>query len=129
MANYPKRGQVYTLRVIKTALKLDDSPHLGFWLDLGEDEMPTESGRTKVECVIQTSHVCSSDLLTVPGFADSLWRYRYTTSEWIPVFEYADEKSIREFVDIEHSTYWYDLENNPNSQWVTPKGFPRRQHE
>jgi hypothetical protein len=135
---YPKRGGVYTLREVEIVLELRDSAHLGFWHDLGaawvcascandDDDCPYVHNH-KVQCVIQTSHVTRDDLLSIPGFADSKWKYRYETDEWIPVFEFVGT-DIQQFVNIVPSLCDYNLDRDPNSQWVTPKGFPRKQYE
>lgn len=107
----PVSGQVYTLAQIFNDLNLPDSPSLCF-------SYLVKGG------VIQTSHVTHAELLAVPGFAESRWRYRYETSEWIPLFMYAGEAPITEFVTIEP---W--LADFPEAEtfWVCPKGHPREQ--
>lgn len=114
---YPVRGNWYTLHQIEKQLSLEDSASLSF----------EYKGR---EGCIQNSHLTAEQLLSVPGIADSKWRYRSTTNEWIPVFEYADERPITDFVDLER---WFDSDYNGGGQysddvwWATPKGFPRKQ--
>jgi hypothetical protein len=46
--------------------------------------------------VVDLSHRTDADLLKIPGFGESWWRYTTTTSEMIPVFVYDDRD-----VDIE----------------------------
>ena len=101
----PSRGEIYTLQEIEETLHLKDSPCLLFH-------------HNKTECVIQNSHITSEDLLGIPGFAQTLWRYIHTTEEWIPVFV-STESSILEFVDVAIGVR--------GGVWVTPKGFPRYQ--
>lgn len=111
---YPKRDNIYTLREICEMLKLDDSPSLNFVC-------------RGVDGVIQTSHVTEEQLLTVPGFAETKWRYVRTTIEWIPIFRYVDEKSIDQFVDLEEWRREEWEKDRPKYWWATPKGFPRQQ--
>lgn len=115
-ANLPKPGQVLTAREI-LALDLPDSPSFNF----------KTAGRRGV---IQTSHVTREAQLKVPWFADSLWRYKYTTKEWIPVFEFAGCKEVLllKFLDleIERDPFWND-DQGPKGWWATLKGHPRRQ--
>jgi hypothetical protein len=111
---YPQRGHVYTLHEVEKVLDLDDSAHLG---------IVYQGKRT----VIQTSHLTADQLLSVPGFKDTFWRYLYTTHEWIPVFEYdVDEnRPITDFVDVEQ---WLEQDGPTEGWWCTPKGFPREQY-
>lgn len=107
----PRQGAIYSLQQVLHVLALDDCPHLGF----------THKGR---HAVIQTSHVGDEDLLKIPGFAKSCWKYIRTTNEWIPVFEFADA-DIEKFVDIERE---YDYDGSfTDDFWATPKGHPREQ--
>lgn len=108
----PRRGALYTLQQILKHLALEDSPVLGFI-------------HKNVLCSIATSHVTSEELLSIPGAAQSNWKYLYTTNDYIPVFDFVGA-DIEKFVNIEQ-------EYNPDgsyskSFWVTPKGFPRRQY-
>jgi hypothetical protein len=113
---YPRPGSVYTLNMILKDLTLDDTPHLNFWYN-------------NLRSVIQTSHTTDEELLSIPEFGLTEWKYIRTTSEWIPIFEYAsdDEASILKFIDIEPYVDKYEVEPNP-TYWATPKGFPRDQH-
>lgn len=108
----PKRGAIYSLQQVINVLALDDTPHLGF-------------KHKERSCVIQTSHISILDLLTIPEFAKSQWRYMFTTNEWIPVFEFQDA-DIEKFVDIEQE---FDFDGSLTKDfWVTPKGYPRKQY-
>lgn len=109
MHNRPVPGRVYTLREA-FALELPDSPHLGF----------NREGRR--HCV-QDSHLTEEQTLAALG--DTRWRYLRTTYEWIPVFEYADDRPITAFVDIEADR---SPSANRGDLWVTPRGFPRDQY-
>jgi hypothetical protein len=106
---YPRRGVVYTLRQILEDLDLDDGPSLGFNSEFGH-------------AVIQNSHVTDAQLLSVPGLADTRWRYVRTTHEWIPVFEATDDAAVCACVDVSKD---YDELMQCDDIWVTPKGFPR----
>lgn len=110
----PKKGYSYTLRQVLQELNLEDTPHLSF---------------TKgVDQVIQNSHVTYDDLLLVPGFALTLWTYKRTTDESIPIFTWSEENAepIEKFVDM------VDLIDpfveRKGVLWVTPKGHPREQY-
>jgi hypothetical protein len=100
----PVQGRCYSLRQILTVLELTDSPHLG----VGEG------------FVVQDAHLTNEQMLSVVStddnddnmFADTMWRYMFTTSEEIPVFEAVYPKHVERFLDIDGT-------------WVTPKGFPR----
>lgn len=111
---YPVRGLVYSAKQIETDLKLDDSAHYMFLLD-------------KRRGVIQNSHLSVADLLSVPGMADTRWRYLRTTNEWIPLFEYAGEHdALRAVLDLEHGKDFITGKDDGH-WWATPKGFPRSQ--
>lgn len=109
----PVRGCTYSLATICNDLKLLDSPSLGIVIN----------GR---KSVIQNAHVLDDELLSIPKFADSLWEYKYTTNEWIPIFEYVGQTNITEFVDYENEINFDGAVLE--SLWVTPKGFPREQY-
>src|SRR5687768_13569600 len=86
----PKQGHVYTLRQIIKDLDLDDIPALTF------DYLGYETG-------LQQSHVTEEELLSDEDLANSVWKYRYTTKEWVPVFSYAGKIAIEHLVSIEES--------------------------
>lgn len=131
---YPRPQQEYSLRTILTTLELQDSPHLGFYLKppvRGPKDPHRESDeRTWGEArqVIQTSHLTDEELLSVPGMADSVWVYMYTTREWIPIFRLVAGQDIHQLVDMEPSRDKYASSDEPRCWWVTPKGFPRQQY-
>lgn len=108
MSKQPIPGRVYTLRAL-FQLHLLDSPHL--IINAG---------------VIQTSHLMEDELLSVPGLADTEWRYTRTTHEWIPLFHCVDNAAVLQCVDIRPSLSEFD---GPDAKWITPKGFPRLQYE
>lgn len=114
---YAESGVNYTFAQI-LELTLRDGPHLSFKLDV--------NGK-KVEACLQDSHVTDEQLLAVPGFAESVWTYRYETSEWIPIFAYASTnvKPITDLIDYEP---WIDPYETRLNFWCTPKGLPRRQY-
>lgn len=106
---YPETGHIYTLEQIMRELHLRDCPAL------------MVSFEDKLSCV-QDSHLSEQELLSVPGFAKTKWRYIRETSEWIPVFHWADSADPKTFLDVEPS------KDDPDRyHWVTPKGFPREQ--
>lgn len=115
MKNYPKRGEVYTYaEIIK--LELRDTPCLRF---ISGDSYSA----------VQDSHVTEEELLTVPQWAESKWKYQYETSEWIPVFHYVGDIELSELLDIEPLINPYEREaDGGDVMWATPKGFPRPQH-
>lgn len=75
--------------------------------------------------VIQNCHLTEEELLSVPSFADTRWRYIRTTHEWIPVFHAVDDDAVIACMDIERDRSPY---SDDGSWWVTPKGFPREQY-
>jgi hypothetical protein len=106
---YPVRGVTYTLEQIMRDLRLRDSPALMVEMN------------TRMSCV-QDSHLSEEELLSVPGFAQTKWRYVRETIEWIPVFHWADAADPLTFLDAEPSN------DDPGLyHWITPKGFPREQ--
>jgi hypothetical protein len=105
----PRAGELYTLEEITKVLYLRDSPALMMELD------------GKEGCV-QNSHLSDEEILSVPGFAKTWWRFVRETHEWIPVFQWADSTDPREVVVVE------PLKDDPNRYlWIVPKGFPRKQ--
>lgn len=108
----PVPGKVYTFaQMLK--LDLDDSPHLGF----------EKNGARQV---IQCGHVTSDELLSVPGFAESTWRYSHTTDEWIPVFEFVgSEADIDKLVDYREVDGEFADFFPEGMLYVCPKNFPR----
>ena len=100
--NIPVRGATYNLRTIYQ-LDLQDSPCL----------MVMVEGRLYP---VQDSHVTIDELLSVPGLADTEWAYRYTTEEWIPVFDSCSGQTA----------FFFDIQRMEaeDSYWITPKGFP-----
>lgn len=120
----PRRGRHYTARQLLTGeIYLRDSPFFNLTLSF--------EGRM-VRTVIQHSHVTNEELLGVPGFADSLWRYLRETDEWCPIFEFvgtAEQAAL--LVDTERDNVSkYELEHEGLSKylWTTPKGLPREQY-
>lgn len=109
----PRAGSVYTTEEIINKLALADSPSLNF----------RHNGRRG--CV-QDSHLTKEQLLSVPGMGERRWKYERTTYEWIPVFNYVDERPITDVVDLE-PYFDFDGTDDRKSWWATPKGFPRDQ--
>jgi len=86
--DYPIKGKSYTLKEIYTELKLDDGP---FLMILQKAEYHP----------IQTSHVKRSQLLANDDIANTIWEYRYTTNEWIPIFYEVVDYNARRLCKIE----------------------------
>lgn len=107
----PIRSVIYTSEQVLKELKLRDSPF--FRLQHRGKLTP-----------IQISHVTTNDLLSIPGFAELEWIYRYETDEWIPVFDAADDEAVAKLLDFEP---WEGKEDK--HFWATPKMFPRKQSE
>lgn len=108
---YPASGKTYKLSQVFD-LSLGDSPCLQI-RDVG---------------VVQDSHLSVEELLSIPGMKDTKWLYIRTTSELIPVFVYAlDNFLYTQFFDTE--PYKNPVYPEDNLQWVTPKGFPRKQED
>jgi hypothetical protein len=117
----PIRGDIYTLSQVETELKLRDEAFLRF-------SHPGVDGGEPGITVIQTSHCTVDQLLAVPGFAESQWRYERETEEWIPLFRYVGERPITDFVDMEPAIDPLRDADMPQEWWVTPKGLPREQY-
>jgi hypothetical protein len=115
---YPVRGQKYTLAEVEK-LQLRDSAFLMLTL-----VKPGSSEGYLDQYPIQTSHFHMDDLLKIPEWAGSRWKYMYETTEWIPVFYCVseDEELVKGLVDVE-KLHDYD------GWWVVPKAFPRPQYE
>jgi hypothetical protein len=100
-------NSIYTLREVE-AFDLQSKPAL--FVTYGDMCSP-----------IQTSHLSSrSQLLSVPGFADTHWKYACTTDDGIPIFKYVDQNPMSDFVDIA-------TVDGPTGKamYFTPKGMPR----
>lgn len=112
---FPRRGEVFTAREV-LGLPLRDSPSWGITVahdpEVEYDDPP-----------MQDAHVTWEELLSVPGFAETQWRFVKETDEWIPVFEFVGtaEEALA-FCDV--SKQWSDIWRR-YEWWVTPKGFPR----
>lgn len=107
----PIRSLTYTSEQVFRELKLRDSPFLRLYHC---DKLTP----------IQTSHITPDELLSIPGFAELEWIYRYETDEWIPVFDAADDKAVAKLLNFEP---WEGKEDK--HLWTTPKMFPRKQSE
>lgn len=113
--NLPKMGAILTLKELEM-LDLPDSPCLEF--------------RFKgIVGWVQNSHITQEDFLSNENFNSTKWRYQYTTREWIPVFIYVDDRPINQFLDLElmDREKNYTPDEDPDTWWATPKGFPREQ--
>ena len=116
MSNPPVRGATYSARQIFSQLELLDSPSLLF-MAVGPDGKLSRH-------VIQNGHMLNEEILAVPGFAETLWVYEYTTNEWIPIFSAVG--NILPYVDVEpYLTY---TDEPPTKWWATLKGHPRKQY-
>lgn len=106
---HPKVNEIYTLNQICNVLELDDIPCLEF-----------KFGRYGN---VQMSHVTDKEILSIPLFSETKWKYIKTTFEWIPIFKYSEENKypISRFLLLE-----VDIEN-PNVWWACPIGFPKEQ--
>jgi len=112
---YPQRNVQYTYAEIENHLYLRDSPCLWF-------------SYKGIGCPIQTAHVGFGELLNVPGMAESVWRFKEETDEWIPVFHFVgSEEDILKLVDIVEEIPTYH--GQKPGWWVVPKGFPREQYD
>ena len=115
----PRRGTVYTTRDIFNELALADTPSLQIvW-----------NGRTHP---VQTSHLSDANIVSWldAGAGNRLWRYERTTSEWIPVFIYVDDRLPIDILDAERwkfQDYEPEYHQHNGALWITPRGFPRKQ--
>lgn len=109
----PIRNAEYTFKQICEELNLKDTPFLRFHYN-GEIQ------------VVQTSHCTEEQMMALPFWAESCWRYQYTTDEWIPLFMFAKDQDIHALVDIAPMIDPYA--ESPNVMHVTPKGLPEAQY-
>lgn len=113
----PESGKVYTLAEIEE-LELRDSPFLQLTLVI-----PGSKEGYLGQYPIQTSHCTAEDLLKIPGWANSRWRFVLETREYIPVFLCRDEELVRSLVDVEVSN------DDNQGYWITPKAYSRKQYK
>lgn len=108
MSNYPKQGQVYTVREIQS-LTLKDSPFL---------QVPAPESMGGGIVVIQTNDG-TDDWVAVAEHLE--FRYVYTTEEWIPIFSYAGKlEDLAGAVDFE--LHLSDRDSDPVIAYATIKG-------
>ena len=113
---WPKRGEVLTAVQVESDLALRDMPFYN--IPIKRDP--------EVEYAwapVQTAHLTVDELLAVPGFADSKWRFDRETDEWIPLFDFVGtaEEALA-FVDV-HKVW--NTTFGRYEWWVLPKGHPR----
>ncbi|QZE60179.1 hypothetical protein pEaSNUABM35_00262 [Erwinia phage pEa_SNUABM_35] len=120
MKQYPRRGQVYSLKEIENELELRDSPFLRFIPQkvcmVGEREAGIQ--------VIQTSSV--ANLSDIEGWADTQWTYVRETEEWIPLFRAVDDAAIEALCVIEPDTSEF---RSGDGMHIYPKGTVCNQYE
>lgn len=92
---YPVRGCVYTLDQIVKILDLADSPHLMFFKE-GKAEN------------VQTSHLTFEELLELPAWAATRWKYIRKTSEWCEIFHYEGTLPIEQLLYRTNKHYGQD---------------------
>lgn len=85
--NYPVQGQTYTLAEIQE-LYLRDAPFLRFYHNDKLVVVQTLSGSVETACEDN------------PKLLESKWTYIRETHEWIPLFNYAGEEPVTEYVQI-----------------------------
>jgi hypothetical protein len=102
---YPVRNQVYSLAEI-TKLYLRDSACFSFY-------------HNDVLVVIQNTNVLNEELCANADFAAMQWKFIRETDEWIPIFHYAGERPITDFVTIEEGAAC----RRQSEYWVCWKGF------
>lgn len=101
-------GNIFTLKDL-LALTLTDTPCLN--ISHENETYP-----------IQTSHISEEELLSIEGWGKSTWVYKFTTSEWIPIFE-ATPDFNKDLVHIESREVQYLGESDII---VEPKGATER---
>ena len=112
---FPRRGEVFTGAEIYK-LPLRDSPYLSVPVahdpEVSFDDAP-----------IQDAHVTFDEMLAVPGFAESQWRFIRETDEWIPVFDFiGTAEEALAFCDV--TKVWRSTWDR-YEWWIVPKGHPR----
>ncbi|QYW04595.1 hypothetical protein pEaSNUABM14_00270 [Erwinia phage pEa_SNUABM_14] len=116
-------GSVYTLREMLTELSLRDTPNLGF-TPVSVRYPETKEIRQQT---VQDSHLTEEEMLALPGWAETKWRYIRETHEWIPVFVAVDNAEIEALCVIEPYTDRYF--RNEGIMHVYPRGVERAQHK
>jgi len=111
---FPRRDEVYTFEQIVHELDLRDSACLTFW----ENEICQN---------IQDAHISEHDMLALPHWAESRWKFVMETNEWIPIFRFAkdNEVTIDQLVDKEPHIDPFAKE--AGVLWCVPKGTDREQ--
>lgn len=120
MKQYPRRGQVYSLKEIENELELRDSPFLRFVPQKVRYEHEACAGIQ----VIQTSSV--ANLSDIEGWADTQWSYVRETEEWIPLFRAVDDAAIEALCVIEPDTSEF---RSGGGMHIYPKGTVCNQHK
>lgn len=111
---FPRANEVFTFKQIVEELDLRDSPCLTF----SENEISQN---------IQDAHINEHDILALPHWAESRWKFVRETDERIPIFVFAKDNqvSIDELVDKEPEIDPFAKE--AGHLWVVPKGAKRDQ--
>ena len=102
----PKRGQIYTAAEV---LELE-------WPYAPCFQIPGHG-------TIQDGPLTPEDLLSVPGFSDTKWRYSHFVDDLTPIFHCVTIPQVLELVNEED---YLDSDGTLiyGEKWITPKGFP-----
>ena len=119
MKEYPRRGQVYTLKEIENELELRDSPFLRF-----VPQKVRYVGMPAGVQVIQQAHI--ANLSELEGWADTQWSYVRETEEWIPLFRAVDDAAIEALCVIEPDVSQL---RSDNTLFIYPKDTECKQYD
>jgi len=114
--NRPQRGAVYNLSEILCDLELLKSACLCFYVQ----DLCYSDNRSSTEQIVDFTHLTDDQLLAIPGWSETQWRFAYETEEWTPVFRAIDDRSVERLCHIEP---YVDRDmQSINHMWVTPRG-------
>ncbi len=86
-------------------------------------------GTISMRVVFQTSHLSTAQLLSIQGFAESLWCYPNGATSNNPIFIHLlNHAELITFADIEPELKSRLKKGQKPAWWITPKGFPLSQH-
>lgn len=118
LMQHPCQGQTYLLNeIFNLYTTMPHVPYLNVNLKDGDGIVHT--------ALIQDRYVTEKEVLSIPGFKDTMWTFVQEINEYMPIYEYAtsNQRPITDFVDYKKSVR--DYADDPLFYfWVTLKGFP-----
>lgn len=114
--NRPQRGVVYSLSEVLCDLELLETACLCFRVQ----DLCYPENRSTTEQVLIYSHLKDEQLLAMPGWSETQWKFAYETDEWMPVFVAIDDIAVEKLCVIE-PLVGRDVRYS-SSMWVFPRG-------